>query len=173
MTAVTVHRPTSAPARGRIPAQRPRLTVVPEPTSAPGRPSMVVPLPERPIARPVGARAIERPAGALDTAPARVAGGAVQLTRRGRLVLLVTLVAAGIALMLAVAGLTGGAAAGTTPSQPASRTIVVQPGQTLWSIARDIAPNADRRDTIARIVELNALPSSAVSAGERIAVPTR
>jgi hypothetical protein len=97
----------------------------------------------------------------------------VQLTRRGRLVLLVALVAAGIALMLAVSGLAGGAAAGTTPTRPASRTIVVQPGQTLWSIARDIAPNADRRDTIARIVELNALPSSAVSAGERIAVPTR
>ena len=168
MTAVTVHRPTSAPARGRIPAQRPRLTLVPEPTSAPGRPAVVVPLPERPIERPIA-----RPVGARAIAPARVANGAVQLTRRGRLVLLVTLAAAGIALMLAVTGLVGGAAAGTTPSQPASRTIVVQPGQTLWSIARDIAPNADRRDTIARIVELNALPSSAVSAGERIAVPTR
>jgi hypothetical protein len=139
MTAVTIHRPTSAPTRGRIPAQRPRLTVVPEPMIAPARP----------------------------------ASGTVQLTRRGRLVLLVALVAAGIALMLAVSGLAGGAAAGTTPTRPASRTIVVQPGQTLWSIARDIAPNADRRDTIARIVELNALPSSAVSAGERIAVPTR
>ena len=72
-------------------------------------------------------------------------------------------------------GLVGGRGGGHRPGATAAqtRTIVVQPGQTLWSIAGDVAPGADRRDTIARIVELNALPSTAVSAGERIAVPTR
>jgi LysM repeat protein len=97
----------------------------------------------------------------------------VQLTRRGRVVVLLALVAAGIALMLALSGLVGGAAAGTGPSRPATHTILVQPGQTLWSIARDAAPDADRRETIAQIIQLNALPASGVSAGERIVVPTR
>jgi LysM domain len=96
----------------------------------------------------------------------------VQLTRRGRLVILIALVGVGIGLMLALTGGFGAASAGSSPSGPATRTVVVQPGQTLWSIAEQVAPNADRRDTIARIVELNALPNSSVSAGARIAVPT-
>jgi hypothetical protein len=74
--------------------------------------------------------------------------------------------------MLALTGLVGGAAAGT-PAPPATRIVVVEPGQTLWSIAGQVAPGADRRDTIARIVELNGLPSTDVAAGARIAVPAR
>jgi hypothetical protein len=114
---------------------------------------------------------VPQPAPVLPVAAARVRAS-VRLTRRGQLVVLLALVAVGVAMMLALTGLAGGAAAGTTPTSPASRTVVVQPGQTLWSIARDVAPNADRRDVIARTIELNALPSSAVSAGERLAVPT-
>jgi hypothetical protein len=41
----------------------------------------------------------------------------------------------------------------------------------LWSIAGEVAPGADRRDTVAEIVELNALDGSSVRAGQRIAVP--
>jgi LysM domain len=97
----------------------------------------------------------------------------VHLTRRGRIVVLLALVAGGLLVMLTLTGLFGGSAvAGTTPTHPATRIIVVQPGQTLWSIAGQVAPHADRRDTIARIVELNAMPNSGVSAGARIAVPT-
>ena len=103
----------------------------------------------------------------------RAAGPALQLTRRGRLVVLVALMALGAVLALALSGLVGGAAAGTAPSRPPTRTIVVHPGQTLWSIAGDIAPGVDPRDTIARIVELNALPTTDVAAGTRLAVPTR
>jgi hypothetical protein len=99
----------------------------------------------------------------------------LRLTRRGRalarLAALLTVVALGIGLMLVATGAFGSAAAGTRPTAPATRVVVVQPGQTLWSIAAQVAPNADRRDTIARIVELNALANSSVSAGARIAVP--
>jgi hypothetical protein len=97
----------------------------------------------------------------------------LQLTRRGRLVLMLALVAAGAVLAFMISGLVGGVSPGSVPAQPQTRTLVVQPGQTLWSIARDIAPGADRRDTIARIVQLNALPSTDVAAGTRLAVPTR
>jgi LysM repeat protein len=51
--------------------------------------------------------------------------------------------------------------------------VTVAPGQTLWAIAGEVAPNADRRDTVARIQELNALSSVNLQAGQKIAVPTR
>jgi LysM domain len=100
--------------------------------------------------------------------------GQLRMTRRGKLVIVLALVVLGICLTLAGAGLFGGsAAAGTTPTHPASRVVVVQPGQTLWEIAGQVAPGTDRRDTIARIVDLNALSGSVVSPGQRIAVPAR
>jgi hypothetical protein len=151
MSTATIHRPTFSARPAHRPAHLPGQR---EPRSAPLR---LVP----PIER-IGAR------------PARVRSAvpAVQLTRRGRLVVLVVLLAAGVGMMIGLTGLFGSAAAGVAPASPATRTIVIQPGQTLWSIAGQVAPSTDRRDTIARIVELNALPNSAVSAGERIAVPT-
>lgn len=61
--------------------------------------------------------------------------------------------------------------AGTSTSSLPVRYVVVQGGDTLWSIAGDVAPSADRRDTVAEIVELNALPGSGIRAGQQIAVP--
>jgi predicted Zn-dependent protease len=88
---------------------------------------------------------------------------------------LVALLALIAGLMLALDGpLLGGTAAdaGTSVSHPATRFVVVEPGQTLWQIAAQAAPHSDIRDTIARIMELNALPDSVVRPGTRIAVPT-
>ena len=140
MSAATIHRPTA------LPTQR-----APRPTQL-----RLVPPSEGPL---------DRPARVRSASPARSAVPTVQLTRRGRLVVLAVLVVAGIGMMIGLSGVFGSAAAGSAPSRPATRTLVVQPGQTLWSIAAQVAPNADRRDTIARIVQLNALPNSGVSAG--------
>jgi predicted Zn-dependent protease len=63
------------------------------------------------------------------------------------------------------------AQAGTEARPVAVRTVLVQPGETLWDIAARVAPEVDRRDTVLRIVELNALPSSSVQAGQELAVP--
>jgi LysM repeat protein len=170
MTAVTIHRPASDARHSLLPSPRPAS----EPRRA-GRPQLVL-VPQRSPAREPAASSARVRAQVGSGVQSGVQSGAksaVQLTRRGRVVVLLVLVATGVALMLALTGLVGGAAAGTGPARPASHTIVVQPGQTLWSIARDVAPNADRRETIARIIQLNALPASGVSAGERIAVPTR
>ena len=49
----------------------------------------------------------------------------------------------------------------------------VLPGETLWGIATELAPGADPRDTIASILEFNALQSSAVHAGQDLAIPPR
>ena len=45
-------------------------------------------------------------------------------------------------------------------------------GETLWSIAEDIAPAADPRDVVAEITRLNALQGGSLAAGQRIAIPT-
>nr|WP_269329742.1 LysM peptidoglycan-binding domain-containing protein [Kineosporia babensis] len=48
---------------------------------------------------------------------------------------------------------------------------MVLPGETLWGIAGEVDPAGDRGDTVADIMELNALSSAAVAAGQRIALP--
>jgi LysM repeat protein len=113
--------------------------------------------------RPSAPRATsERPA--TRPSPAR---GAVRLTRRGRLFVLLTL-----ATLLLVAFSLGrtSADAGNAPAAPAPTT-VVQPGETLWSIARRVAPGADPRATVARLTELNGLGSSPIVAGQRLTLP--
>lgn len=52
-----------------------------------------------------------------------------------------------------------------------TEVVTVNSGQTLWDIAHDIDPQADPRDTIARIIELNDLPTTKVQAGQRLEVP--
>jgi LysM repeat protein len=60
----------------------------------------------------------------------------------------------------------GEAAAKTDPT-----FVVVQPGQTLWEIARVAAPGEDPRATIGRILDLNALSGVDIRAGQRLALP--
>ena len=57
---------------------------------------------------------------------------------------------------------------------PATTTVVVQPGQTLWSVARGLSADADVRETVARIQELNGLSGTAgstVRPGQQLVVP--
>lgn len=98
----------------------------------------------------------------------------LRLTARGRRVMAFVVALPVIAaVILAVLG--GGAAlASGDAGAPAGSfaEITVMSGETLWSIAEDIAPEADPRDVIAQIERLNALESGSVSAGQRIAIPT-
>jgi Tfp pilus assembly protein FimV len=76
-----------------------------------------------------------------------------------------------IALVLGVLLIDRTAEAGSI-SRPVPVTYrVVLPGETLWQIAGEVAPGVDRRDTVARLLELNALSTAGVRAGQRIAVP--
>ena len=97
----------------------------------------------------------------------------VRLTLRGRLVVVGLLVLT--VLAIAGVGRLGSSAAAADPSQPTSGPVadtwVVQPGETLWSIAQQLAPDVDPRDTVARILELNDLPDSSVEAGTSLFVP--
>lgn len=101
--------------------------------------------------------------------PAPAAAGAVRLTRRGRVVL--TLVFLGLVLaVLTVFGSTS-AATGEAGDPIPTRTVMVEPGDTLWGIASAVAAPGETREMVHRIQELNALPGAGLSAGQRIAVP--
>lgn len=58
------------------------------------------------------------------------------------------------------------------PAPTATTTVVVGPGDTLWSLAGDLVPGADRRVTVDQITELNNLPSvGGVRPGDVLVVP--
>lgn len=106
-----------------------------------------------------------RPAAAMPAASPRL-----RLTRRGRTVLML-LLAVPLALWLAFSVLNGGGAtAGLEPGAPVP-VVVVQPGESLWSLAERIAPASDPRDVIDAIVSYNHLPSADVMAGQSLGVP--
>ena len=93
----------------------------------------------------------------------------MRLTRRGRL--LVTLLLTGLVLVAFSIG-RASTQAGDAPAGAPRPTVVVQSGDTLWQIAREAAPDADPRVTVARILELNDLDSaSSVRAGQQLTLP--
>jgi len=106
-------------------------------------------------------------------------GGTVQaprlrLTRRGRAVF-TTLAAAPLVALAVFLGLGGGdavAGVGTDASASASFTYVsVAPGQSLWQLAEQVAPQADPREVVADILALNGLRSADVQPGQKLAIP--
>jgi LysM domain len=116
-------------------------------------------------------------AGVSDTrlAPRR---NTVRLTRRGRLVVTVMLTAVSLSLVvlawLAIAA--RGAQAADGGQSPGAvyqnlTSVVVHPGQTLWSIASQAEPTADPRAVMQQIIELNALHGTNVVPGQRLWVP--
>ncbi len=90
----------------------------------------------------------------------------VRLTRRGRLALLITL----IVMACAAVGTIAVASQAAEPAKP-SPTIVVGPGDTLWSVAARQLPSEDRFSAIEEIRRLNHLDGYTVYAGQRLRVP--
>ncbi|GAB3600768.1 LysM peptidoglycan-binding domain-containing protein [Microbacterium tumbae] len=95
----------------------------------------------------------------------------LRLTARGRGVLL-ALAALPLAVGLAFAALSGGSAyAGGEEVTASFETVTVMPGDTLWSIAEEIAPGADPREVVHAIETLNVLDSGVLMIGEELAIP--
>ena len=106
----------------------------------------------------------------------RPAAAPLRWTARGRAVVRALTAAALTAVVVAVVAAAvlvvhRTAVAGTGTGHLAVRYHVVLPGETLWGIAAEEAPGSDRRETVARIVEVNALNGSRVYAGQRLAIP--
>jgi nucleoid-associated protein YgaU len=100
----------------------------------------------------------------------------LRLTVRGRRVLL-ALAALPLAGGLAFAAISGGSAIAsgdeTTATTASFTTVTVMPGDTLWSIASEVAPAADPREVIGEISRLNALPSGEIQIGQQISIPAQ
>ena len=79
-----------------------------------------------------------------------------------------------LAVVLVVAGfllVVPGLARGDGPDRPAPRVAyVVESGDTLWSIARRVAPGRDPRPVVDALVEANDLRGG-IQAGQELSVP--
>ena len=97
----------------------------------------------------------------------------LRLTVRGRRVL-AALAAVPAVVAVAIAMISGGAALASRDSGVSSQSfssVTVSYGDTLWSIAESVAPEADPRDVVDAIVRLNALDGVSLEAGQSIAIP--
>jgi len=103
----------------------------------------------------------------------------LRLTRRGRIVLAVLVVLTVCGLFVAgasAAQASGPTAAHGTPGAAhgvpgAAEHVIVEPGDSLWSIAQSADPNADARAIVQEILQANRLGTANVTAGQRLWVP--
>ena len=93
----------------------------------------------------------------------------VRLTRRGRVTAFVASLAA---LLAVVVGAGQMADASNEASTVQSSSVVVQSGETLWGIAKDVAPGHDPRMVISQIRDLNDLGTRSIVPGQTLVVPT-
>jgi LysM domain len=128
------------------------------------------------------ARRIERPApgaarvraGRRGVAPRSAAGSPrssavpakLRLTRRGR-VLAFVLVAVAV---YAAFGL-GRASAGGPAAPAHAASVIVQPGDSLWTIAVRAVPGSDPRDVVGELRSINHLSSADLAVGQRLRLP--
>jgi hypothetical protein len=93
----------------------------------------------------------------------------LRITRRGRLVLTGLIATPVIAMSLLFTSL--GAVAESTPAENTFDYITVLSGDTLWTIAGLVDPDADPRDVVAEIMSLNQLSNANLTPGAQLAVP--
>ena len=178
----TVESPPSGPRMeaARVPAPRPPAARPPVVRAGVSRSGVAQhseshpPVAREQAVRPQPARAgVARP----QEAGSRPVRTRVRLTRRGRIVV-AGLITASMVLVAALAWLAGTAKADAAGSGvPSSavyhslRTVVVLPGQSLWSIATRYEPGSDPRNVIQEIIDLNALSGTSVQPGQHLWLP--
>jgi hypothetical protein len=158
----------------------PTLVLVPPLRTVPDeRPEVPVPAPEPKAGTEEWPR---RPVRQAPARPARAPGARTRprtrLTRRGRIVVsvLVPAVMLLVAALAWIAGATRADAAGSGGPPPSAvyrnlRPVIVQPGESLWTVAVQAEPGADPRGVIQQIIDLNALGGTSVQPGQRLWVP--
>lgn len=119
-----------------------------------------------PAAGPAAVRAYIPPEGR--TLADRLGLAGLRLTRRGRVVLVL------LAMLLLAPMVTWGATAvASSPGEPTEvRVHAVQPGETLWGFAQEVArPGEDVRHAVSRLQELNEMSTGSVRVGELLLLP--
>ena len=99
----------------------------------------------------------------------RRTGSAVRLTRRARRLLGVLVAAVAILLGVWVGSVAGAGDEGL--DLVSDSTVVVQQGDTLWSIARSVAGDQDVRLVVDTIQELNGMHDAALRPGQVLRLP--
>lgn len=150
-------------------------TVVPKvarsvPRVSPTRPLPAPPAPVLPIAPGVRGRHMAGPARGLVLAPA-VGGAEAARSPRLRSGRVASLIAAATVTLAVVAGL-GWLGQSPNPRIPAETAVIrVGAGETLWDVARRVAPQADQRAVVEQTRQLNGIVGSAVAPGQQLQVP--
>ncbi len=110
--------------------------------------------------------------GFLQTNPSGHVINKIELNRRGRLAR--TLVVLSLAIvMLATFGFSAGAGNSDqmSPTSEAFITVTVGPGESLWSLAGQIAVDGDKRSLVDEIISINSLPTADVQVGQELRIP--
>jgi hypothetical protein len=95
----------------------------------------------------------------------------LRMTKRGRAVLL-TVIAVPLVAIAVFFGISAGGATATSSSTPLT-TITVPAGESLWQIAAQVAPHADRQTFIADVVAVNQLGSVTIQPGQTLKIPAK
>lgn len=171
MASLTIAAPSSrtAPTR-RSTTQRP-----PRPPARGARQLNARPVAELSTSPSTG----NRPETAAATAPAAAARRSntrqpVRLTHRGRRLVRTAVVVLALMVTLVVLSVSLGAVSSASEGSdgPTTRSVVVQPGQTLWSLASAALPGMDPREAVSRVADLNGLgPSSQIVPGQPLLLP--
>ena len=94
----------------------------------------------------------------------------VRLTRRGRAVVLLALVA--LLILAFTLGRAGSSQAATHAGTPVAYTqTTVHEGESLWAVALRVAPGHDPRAVVMQLRTLNHLDTVAVQSGQQLLVP--
>jgi hypothetical protein len=110
-----------------------------------------------------------RPDRGTATRPPHGPDRVVRLTRRGRLVVALT-VAVAVMFLFAMRG--DPAVSTSVVHHQQTSTIVVTPGETVWDIARTMSAGSDPRPMVAQIEALNSLPDAgSIRVGQPLLVP--
>ena len=120
--------------------------------------------------RPAASRVLARGVRGGCAAPERAASPRLRLTRRGRRLVLALALGGALALGSVASFVGGGDQGGLRLA--GERSVVVQPGDTVWSIAGEVAgPGQDVRTVVDAIEELNDLEGSVVVPGQVLELP--
>ena len=95
---------------------------------------------------------------------------AVRLTRRGRLLVLLALVAVVLLAFTLGRSASSQAASPGAPATPYAQTTVHE-GESLWAVAMRVAPGHDPRAVVQELRELNHLDNAAVRTGQQLLLP--
>ena len=121
----------------------------------------------RPASRPAARRSAQHPSLATNAASAP----SVATYQRRRLVVLVAamlMLGVVIAGVIGVTGTTAQADQAVAGQSVEPRTVVAQPGDTLWAIAQRVAPQANISDLVDELVRMN---GDAIVAGQLVRIP--